>query len=64
MRKALEYSIESLPVKNLNQISFEDENDETHVNQFILRSYYKNDMKPRYFSITAILEPRFYATIT
>ena len=59
MRKALEYSIESLPVKNLNQISFEDENDETHVNQFILRSYYKNDMKPRYFSITAIWEPRF-----
>ena len=47
MRKALEYSFESLPVKNLNQISFEDENDETHVNQFILRSYYKNDMKPR-----------------
>ena len=47
MRKALEYSIESLPVKNLNQISFDDANDETHVNQFILRSYYKNDMKPR-----------------
>ena len=50
MGVALEYVIESMPVKNLNKITFgENTKAESHINEFILRSYYQNDQKPRNF---------------
>ena len=48
MKKALEYVIESMPVKHLNQVTFgENTKAESHINEFILRAYYQNDQKPR-----------------
>ena len=48
MIKALEYVIESMPTNNINQVTFgENDQAESHLNQFILRSFYGIDRKPR-----------------
>ena len=53
MIKALEYVITSMPTKHINQVTFgKNDQAETHLNQFILRSFYGIDGKPRYYFLT------------
>ena len=47
--KALEIVIESMPVKNLNQITFvSSPDDPTNMDQFLLRSFYGENLKPKF----------------
>merc|ERR1711935_743600 len=57
MIKALEYVITSMPTKHINQVTFgANDQSETHLNQFILRSFYQNDGKPR-FPLLFVYDP-------